>query len=65
MQDILKLGGEARMNFPSTTGGNWSWRFTWDQVDENIAKHYYGFTQLYERPPKPEEAEDIEVEEEE
>lgn len=28
MQDILKLGTEARMNFPSTTGGNWSWRFT-------------------------------------
>lgn len=26
MQDALGLGGEARMNFPSTLGGNWQWR---------------------------------------
>ena len=26
MQDVLSLGGEARMNFPSTLGGNWEWR---------------------------------------
>jgi len=64
LQDILKLGTEARMNFPSTTGGNWSWRFTWDQIDENLSKHYYGLAQLYERPPKPREIEKIEVEEE-
>ena len=63
MQDILNLGGEARMNFPSTTGGNWTWRFTWDQVHENLAEHYKGLTELYERPPKPEEEEEIEVEE--
>lgn len=63
MQDILNLGTEARMNFPSTTGGNWTWRFTWDQVDENLAKHYFGLAQLYERPPKPKEIEEIEVEE--
>jgi 4-alpha-glucanotransferase len=25
-QDILRLGGEARMNKPSTVGGNWKWR---------------------------------------
>jgi 4-alpha-glucanotransferase len=25
-QDILHLGGEARMNKPSTTAGNWQWR---------------------------------------
>jgi 4-alpha-glucanotransferase len=62
MQDILNLSGEARMNFPSTTGGNWTWRFTWDQTSENLAEHFLGLTQLYERPPKPEEVEDIEVE---
>ncbi len=27
LQDVLGLGGEARMNFPGTEGGNWSWRF--------------------------------------
>ncbi|MBQ5331559.1 MAG: 4-alpha-glucanotransferase [Oscillospiraceae bacterium] len=26
MQDILGLGSEARMNTPSTIGGNWHWR---------------------------------------
>lgn len=28
MQDILALGNEARMNFPSTLGMNWKWRLT-------------------------------------
>ncbi len=64
MQDILNLGTEARMNFPSTTGGNWAWRLTWDQINDNLAKHYFGLTQLYERPPKPIKTEDIKVEEE-
>ena len=26
MQDILGLGGDARMNLPGTVGGNWAWR---------------------------------------
>ena len=26
LQDLLGLGGEARMNFPGTVGGNWAWR---------------------------------------
>lgn len=26
MQDILKLGNEARINTPGTVGGNWKWR---------------------------------------
>ena len=26
MQDVLSLGGEARMNRPGTIGGNWMWR---------------------------------------
>ncbi len=26
MQDLLKLGNEARMNAPATTGANWKWR---------------------------------------
>ena len=26
MQDILNLGGQARMNLPATTAGNWGWR---------------------------------------
>lgn len=32
MQDILGLGGEARMNRPGAPEGNWTWRFDWSQV---------------------------------
>jgi 4-alpha-glucanotransferase len=61
MQDILNLGDEARMNFPSTTGGNWSWRFTPEQLSEEIAQKYKGLTVLYERPPEPTKKEMNEV----
>jgi 4-alpha-glucanotransferase len=64
MQDVLNLGGEARMNFPSTLGGNWSWRFNWNQVDKNLAEKYNDLTVLYERPPEPRKAEEIETEDE-
>jgi 4-alpha-glucanotransferase len=33
MQDVLALGSEARMNTPAEPHGNWSWRFSWDQLD--------------------------------
>ncbi|RKY93486.1 MAG: 4-alpha-glucanotransferase [Ignavibacteriae bacterium] len=53
MQDILNLGGEARMNFPNTAGGNWSWRFTHEQLSAEIIQKYKELAVLYERPPKP------------
>ncbi len=49
MQDILNLGSEARMNFPSRLGGNWSWRFMWEQIDENLSRKYKFLCNLYER----------------
>jgi len=33
MQDVLQLGSEARMNVPGLGVGNWTWRFTWDQLE--------------------------------
>ncbi len=63
MQDILNLGGEARMNFPGTLGGNWTWRFTWDQVPHHLAQYYKELAALYERPPEPEKVVEIETEE--
>ncbi|MFO7444897.1 MAG: 4-alpha-glucanotransferase, partial [Ignavibacteriaceae bacterium] len=62
MQDVLNLGGEARMNFPGKPGGNWTWRFTWDQVPDYLAAHYKEMAELYERPPKP--IKEVEIEEE-
>ncbi|MFA3783704.1 4-alpha-glucanotransferase [Melioribacteraceae bacterium 4301-Me] len=65
MQDILNLGNEARMNFPSKLGGNWTWRFTWDQIAENIEHTYKEMTIMYERPPlKKHSNEEVKVEEE-
>ena len=52
MQDILNLGEEARMNFPSTTGGNWCWRFTWDQISSAIMGKYKEMALLFERLPE-------------
>ncbi|MCU7491160.1 MAG: 4-alpha-glucanotransferase [Ignavibacteria bacterium] len=61
MQDILNLGSEARMNYPGRLGGNWTWRFTWDQVPYEVAPFYKDLTVLYERPPKPKQDVEIEV----
>ncbi|MCX7984745.1 MAG: 4-alpha-glucanotransferase [Bacteroidetes bacterium] len=48
-QDVLGLGSEARMNTPGTVGGNWQWRFTWDQVGPYAASRLCEYTALYER----------------
>jgi len=52
MQDILNLGGNARMNFPGTLGGNWTWRFSWDQIPSNLAHTYKEMAKLFDRPLK-------------
>ncbi len=62
MQDVLNLGNEARMNFPSTLGGNWSWRFTWNQVPYDLAGRYHDMAITFERPPKERKAVTIESE---
>jgi 4-alpha-glucanotransferase len=38
MQDVLGLPGKHRMNFPGQQGGNWEWRFSWDQVRPEITQ---------------------------
>lgn len=37
MQDVLGLGGEARMNFPSKLGGNWEWRMSEADFPQDLA----------------------------
>ncbi|GJQ64446.1 MAG: 4-alpha-glucanotransferase [Melioribacteraceae bacterium] len=49
MQDMLNLGAEARMNFPGKLGGNWTWRYTWDQVPDYLAGAYNEMCQFYQR----------------
>jgi 4-alpha-glucanotransferase len=39
MQDVLALDSAHRMNVPGTTSEtNWRWQFSWDQVEEGLAK---------------------------
>lgn len=38
MQDILGLGTEARMNIPSTLGGNWTWRIKKEALTDELAQ---------------------------
>ncbi len=49
MQDILALQGEHRMNLPGTTEGNWTWRFSWDQVDKDLAPCLRHMNSVYGR----------------
>jgi 4-alpha-glucanotransferase len=37
MQDILSLGGKARMNYPSRLGGNWGWRMKEGDMNEHLS----------------------------
>ena len=55
MQDVLNLGTEARMNFPGTLGGNWTWRLQWNQITDELAATYKKMTEIYDRPPKEKE----------
>ena len=51
MQDVLRLGSEARMNTPGQAWGNWSWRFTWSQVPDWVAGALAEMTRTYGRAP--------------
>ncbi|MBN2690447.1 MAG: 4-alpha-glucanotransferase [Burkholderiaceae bacterium] len=51
LQDVLRFDGTQRMNTPGTAQGNWSWRFTWDQVQPGHAAGLVRFGQLYNRLP--------------
>lgn len=48
-QDILSLGNEARMNFPSTTGSNWKWRLRLGQLTESELEWFSRCARLYRR----------------
>ncbi len=49
MQDFLCLGGEARMNEPSTVGQNWLWRAQPDVFTPALAGQIAELTKLYAR----------------
>ena len=52
MQDLLGLGSEARINTPSTLGGNWKWRTLPGSFDEKLARRLRREMKVYQRLPK-------------
>lgn len=48
-QDILNLGGEARMNRPGIPGGNWAWRLTDTMPLKVSLERLQEMTELYGR----------------
>lgn len=49
MQDILELDDTARMNTPSTIGGNWLWRLSPGQFTDELAQELRRLAELYGR----------------
>ena len=49
MQDLMKLGNEARMNAPSTVGRNWRWRIGKDTLSEERRAWIRTLATIYRR----------------
>jgi len=49
MQDILNLDNDARMNTPSTLGGNWAWRYRTEALNSWSCNRLRELVDLYGR----------------
>ena len=49
LQDVLGLGGQARMNLPASERGNWSWRFKAEVMTSDVASRLKELTETYGR----------------
>ncbi|SMF06489.1 4-alpha-glucanotransferase [Desulfovibrio gilichinskyi] len=48
-QDLLNLGGEARMNIPGEANGNWGWKLVPGQLTQLIRERLGEMTELFGR----------------
>jgi 4-alpha-glucanotransferase len=53
MQDVLGLGGDARMNIPSQDKGNWRWRLAPGQFSPEVAAKLANLAAVTDRLPQP------------
>jgi 4-alpha-glucanotransferase len=49
LQDVLGLGSDTRMNLPGRQSGNWSFRFTWDQLSASLTARVRELADTYDR----------------
>jgi len=52
LQDFLRLGNEARMNYPGRASGNWTWRMPPDALSGYLLNGVKEFNFLYGRQPE-------------
>ena len=55
IQDYLGLDADARINKPSTLGGNWEWRMDWKMLSKEITEKIYQLTRISFRLPEEEQ----------
>lgn len=51
-QDVLNLDSDARMNTPSTLGGNWDWRYRPEALSDWASGRLVEMVDLYGRDPE-------------
>jgi 4-alpha-glucanotransferase len=56
LQDIMSLGAEARMNYPSKESGNWQWRYTPAMLTDALKARLRELTEIYERSAPEEDS---------
>jgi 4-alpha-glucanotransferase len=52
LQDVLSLGTDCRMNIPSQSGGNWSWRYDRGALKPQLAEKLALLAEVSDRLPK-------------
>lgn len=58
LQDILGLGSDCRMNEPGRPMGNWTWRYHWDSLNDEVGgrlremTEWFGRVSRLELPPE-------------
>lgn len=57
VQDLLGLGTEARMNFPSKAEGNWAWRYQSGTLTQELSQRLKQLTFSFGRAPIPQHSE--------
>ena len=49
LQDVLHLGSDARMNTPSASEGNWTWRYDSDALHPDFATQLAALMEMTDR----------------
>ncbi|MBD2311416.1 4-alpha-glucanotransferase [Desertifilum sp. FACHB-1129] len=57
VQDLLGLGTDARMNFPSKAEGNWAWRYQSGTLTQELSQRLKQLTFSFGRAPIPQHSE--------